>query len=111
MNVWLLTHLSILLSIKMYVCLFVNVTVLTSTFSANLLYGGFSCSTYKFNWLTMQLLSLRGQISITSAFNLVARQQWDFPSHAGTLYLHLRIASVSALVGCDQLKPSQASWV
>ena len=52
----------------------------------------------------MQLLS-------PGAFNLAAKQQWNFPSHVGTLYLHLRITSVSTLVGCDQLKPAQASLV
>ena len=51
----------------------------------------------------MQLLSPR-------AFNLVARQQWKFPSHVGTMYLHLRITSVSTVVGCGQFKPAQASW-
>ena len=59
----------------------------------------------------MQLSSPRSQISITSAFNLVARQQWNFPSHAGTLYSRLRIMSVSTLVGCGQFKSAQASLV
>ena len=52
----------------------------------------------------MQLLSPR-------VFNLVARQQWNFPSHVGTLYSHLRITSVFTLVDCDQFKPAQASLV
>ena len=59
----------------------------------------------------MEISSPRGQISITSAFNLVARQQWNFPSDVGTLYSHLRITSVSTLVGCGQFKPAQASLV
>ena len=48
------------------------------------------------------------------AFNLVARQQWNFPSHAGTLYLHLRITSVCTLVvvaSSNQLKPVWSSLV
>ena len=57
----------------------------------------------------MGISSPRGQI--TSAFNLVARQQWNFPSDVGTLYSHLRITSVSTLVGCGQFKPAQASLV
>ena len=37
--------------------------------------------------------------------------QWDFPHQARTLQLHLRITSVSTLVGCGQFKPAQASLV
>ena len=59
----------------------------------------------------MQLLSPGGQISITSAFNLVVRQQWNFPSYVGILYLHLRITSVYTLVGCGQFKLALASLV
>ena len=40
------------------------------------------------------------QFSSPGEFNLVARQQWNIPSHMGTLYLHLRITSVPTLVGC-----------
>ena len=59
----------------------------------------------------MQLSSPGGQISITSVFNLAARQQWNFPSPAGALYLHLRITSVFTLVGCNWFKPAQESLV
>ena len=51
---------------------------------------------------------------LASAFNLAAGQQWNFPSHAGTLYSHLiitLITSVSTLVGCGQFKPEKASLV
>ena len=44
-------------------------------------------------------------------FNLAVRQQWNFPSHVGTLYLHLRVTSVSTLVSCGQFKPAQTSLV
>ena len=48
---------------------------------------------------------------LAPTFNLAARQQFDFPSHLGTLYSHLRITSVSTLVGCGQFKPAEASLV
>ena len=51
------------------------------------------------------------QLSSPGLFNLVAKQQWNFPSHAGTLYSCLTITSVSTLVGCGQFKPAQASLV
>ena len=59
----------------------------------------------------MQHLSPGGQISITSVFDLGAGQQWNFPSHMGTLYLHLRVTSESTLAGCGQFKLAQASLV
>ena len=37
--------------------------------------------------------------------------QWDFPQQAGKLYLHLRIKSVSTLIGCGQFKPVWSSLV
>ena len=60
---------------------------------------------------TMQLSTRGGRVVLISAFNLVARQQWNFPSHVRTLYSHLRITSVSTLVGCGQLKPVWSSLV
>ena len=55
-------------------------------------------------------ISVKNQyLNIRSTFNLASRQQWNFPSHLGTLYLRLRITSVSTFAGCDQFKPAQAS--
>ena len=51
------------------------------------------------------------QLSSPGAFNLATKQQYNFPSHVETLYSHLRITSVSTLVGCGQLKTAQASLV
>ena len=48
-------------------------------------------------------------ISSPGAFNQVAKQQWNFPSYVGTLYLHLGVTSVSKLAGCGQPKTS-SSW-
>ena len=59
----------------------------------------------------MQHLSPGGQISITSLFDLGEGQQWNFPSHMGTLYLYLKVTSESTLGGYDQFKPAQASLV
>ena len=41
----------------------------------------------------------------------VAKQQWNFPSYVGTLYLHLGVTSVSKLAGCGQPKPVPAGLV
>ena len=51
----------------------------------------------------MQLLS-------PLVFNLVARQQWNFPSEAGTLYLHLRVAWLVE-ASSNQLNPVWSSLV
>ena len=50
-------------------------------------------------------------ISSPGAFNQVAKQQWNFPSYVGTLYLHLGVTSVSKLAGCGQPKPVPAGLV
>ena len=50
-------------------------------------------------------------ISSPGAFNQVAKQQWNFPSYVGTLYLHLAVTSVSKLAGCGQSKPVPAHLV
>ena len=47
-------------------------------------------------------------------FNLVVEQQWNFRSHAGTLYLHLRITSAPTwlvVASSNQLKPVWCSLV
>ena len=53
-------------------------------------------------------------LDITLAFNLVARQQWNFPSQRGILYLHLRITSVSTwlvVANSNRFKPVWSSLV